>query len=292
MRHWRVIAVVAAGLALSAHLGAQKQGQLFVSLTAPDGKRVEGLQADEVIVNEGGVACKTLKVEPIDWPTRVQVLVDNGRPNTNPINPLRDGLKALFTAMPDGTEMALYVTAGTPRAIIKTTTDKQKLIDGISLIAPDNSTGMFFEALQEAAERIEKDKTPHFDVIVMVGSDLGDVRFQDRDYLKLQQTIFTHGVATHVTLTVGSGGAAGGGQVDLGLQLTKLSGGRFENIGNPSRLATLLPEIAKQVADSIGRQAHQYRVTYERPAKASDTASIGAEVRRDGAVKISLHGNQ
>ena len=56
----------------------------------------------------------------------------------------------------------------------------------------------------EAAERIDKDKTPHFDVIVMVGSDLGNVRFQDRDYVKLQQTIFNHGVTTHVALTVGS----------------------------------------------------------------------------------------
>ena len=292
MRQWRLIAVVMAGLALSAHLGAQKQGQLFLSLNAPDGKRVEGLQADEVVISEDGAACKTLKVEPIDWPTRVQVLVDNGKPNTNPINPLRDGLKALFTAMPEGTEMAMYVTAGTPRAIVKATTDKQKLIDGIPLIAPDNSSGMFFEALQEAAERIEKDKTPHHDVIVMVGSDLGNVRFSDRDYLKLQQTIFNHGVTTHVMLTVGTGGAAGGGQVDIGIQLTKLSGGRFENIGNANRLGTLLPEIAKQVADSIGRQAHQYRITYERPAKASDTPSIGAQVRRDGAVKISLHGNQ
>ena len=292
MRHWRLIAVVVAGLAFSAHLGAQKQGQLFMSLMAPDGKRVEGLMADEVIINEDGVACKTLKVETIDWPTRVQVLVDNGKPNTNPINPLRDGLKALFTAMPEGTEMAMYVTAGNPRPIVKTTTDKQKLLDGIPLIAPDNGSGMFFEALQEAGDRIDKDKTPHFDVIVMVGSDLGNVRCQERDYLKLQQIIFNHGVTTHVMLTVGSGGAAGGGQIDLGIQLTKLSGGRFENIGSATRLATLLPEIAKAVADSIGRQAHQYRITYERPAKASENPAIGAQIRRDGAVKISLHGNQ
>jgi hypothetical protein len=292
MRRWHLIAAVAAGLALSTPVGAQKQGQLFMNLTAADGKPVEGLKADEVTILEDGAECKTLKVEAIDWPTRVHVLVDNGRPNTNPINPLRDGLKAFFAAIPDGTEMSLYTTAGTPRPIVKPTADKQKLVDGIALITPDNGTGMFFDALAEAGDRIEKDKMPHFDVILMIGSDLGSMRVLDREYMKLQQTIFNHGVATYVTLTVGQGGAAGGEQVNMGLALSKLAGGRFENIGNSSRLATLLPEIGKQIAESIARQSHQYRITYERPAKPNERAAIGAQIRRDGSVKLSLHGNQ
>jgi hypothetical protein len=293
MRHWRLIAVVAAGLALSAHLGAQKQGQLFISLTAADGKPVDGLLPDEVSITEDGAACKTLKLEAINWPTKVHVLVDNGRPNTNPINPLRDGLKAFFAAMPDGTEMSMYATAGTPRPIVKLTADRQKLVDGIALIVPDNSTGMFFDAFSEAADRIEKDnKAPHFDVILMVGSDLGVTRVLDREYAKLQQTIFNHGVPTYVALTVGQGGSAGGGQVDMGIELAKLAGGRFENIGSASRLATLLPEFGKQIAESIARQSHQYRITYERPAKPNERAAIGAQIQRDGAVRISLHGNQ
>ena len=56
--------------------------------------------------------------------------------------------------------MSLYTTAGTPRAIVKPTTDKQKLLNGIGLIAADNGAGMFFDALVEAADRINKDKTP------------------------------------------------------------------------------------------------------------------------------------
>ena len=288
-----IFTAILAATALAPSVSAQKQGQVFVSLTSADGKPVDGLNAGDVVITEDKIECKTLKVEPIAWPTRVHVLVDNGKPNTEPINPLRDGLKAFFTAMPDGTEMSMYVTAGTPRPIVKLTADKQKLIDGIGLIAPDRGTGMFFEALSEAADRIDKDnKTPHFDVIVMVGSDLGDSRFQDRDYQKLQETIFYHGVTTHVTLTVGHGGSGAGTQVDIGIALTKLSGGRFENIGNPLRLATLLPEIAKQIADSIKLQSHQYRITYEHPAKVSERASIGAEVKSQGTARLSLHGNQ
>jgi hypothetical protein len=293
MRQWRLIAMVAAGLACSVHLSAQKQGQLFLALTTADGRPAEGLKNEDVTVTEDGAECKTLKVEPIAWPTRVHVLVDNGKPNTNPINPLREGLKAFFAAIPDGTEMSLYTTAGAPRPVVKPTADKQKLLDGIALIAPDNSTGMFFDALSEAGDRIEKDnKTPHFDVILMVGSDLGSTRVLDREYMKLQQTIYNHGVPVYVTLAVGQGGSAGGGQVDIGIALSKLAGGRFENIGNVTRLATLLPEMAKQISDSIALQSHEYRVTYERPAKPSERASIGASVRHEGTVRLSLHGNQ
>jgi hypothetical protein len=273
-------------------VSAQKQGQLFLSITAPDGKPVEGVTAADVSITEDGMACKTVKVEPIAWPTKVQVLVDNGHANTTPINPLRDGLKEFFTLMPDGTEVSLYVTAGTPRAVVKGTADKQKLIDGIALIAPDNGTGMFFDALSEAAERVAKDKTPSFGIILMIGSDLGAMRVLDRDYQKLQQTVFEKGVTTHVILTVTGQSSSLGGQVDMGIGLSKLTNGRFENINTATRLATLIPEYGKLIAESIARQKSQYRVTYERPAKPSERASIGALVRRDGAVHLSLHGNQ
>ena len=294
MRRWCLLAAAAAVLASATHISAQKQGQLFISLMSPDGKPVEGLSAGDVTISENGVDCKTLKVEAVDWPTRVQVLVDNGRSNTNPVNPLRDGLKEFFTQMPDGVEMSLYVTAGTPRNIIKPTTDKQKLIDGIPLIGSDSGAGMFFDALSEAGDRIAKDKTPNFPVIVMVGSDFGTVRVLDREFQKLQQTVIDKGVTTHVIVTVGGQGGVTslGAQADIRVTLTKMSGGRFENISSATRLATLLPEIAKRIAQSVARQSHQYRVTYERPAKPSDAPSIGATVRREGAVNLSLHGNQ
>jgi VWA domain-containing protein len=291
MRRWSFTVIVAAA-ALMAPLSAQKQGQLFLSLTSPDGKPIDGLKVDEVTITEDGTACKTVKVEPINWPTKVQVLVDNGRSNTNPINPLREGLKDFFMQMPDGVELSLYATASTPRPIVKPTTDKQKLVDAISLIPPDNGAGQFFDALLEASERVDKDKMPHFPVIVMIGSDFGAMRALDRDFQKLQMNVFNHGITTHVLLNVTSqGGTSGGGQVDLGLTITKVSGGRYESFNGTTRLATLLPEIGKQVAQSIALQSHQYRVTYERPAKANERAAIGAEVKHDGSVRLSLHGN-
>jgi hypothetical protein len=294
MRRACLTAIIAAGIAASVPVLAQKQGQLFISLTSPDGKPVDGLTAADVTIAEDGVECKTTKVEAVAWPTKLQVLVDNGRSNTNPINPLQSGLKEFFAQIPDGVEMSMYAIAGTPRPVVKPTTDKQKLIDGIPLIAPDGGAGQFFDALLEASERVDKDKTPGYYRIVMVGSDFGTVRALDRDFQKLQLNIFNHGITTDVLLNIGGQGAAsGGGQVDIGINAAKISGGRFENFNGTTRLATLLPEIAKQVAHSVALQSHQYRVSYERPGKPNEKgAAINAVVRREGDVHISLHGNQ
>jgi hypothetical protein len=273
-------------------VSAQKQQQLFISLTGTDGKPVEGLQAADVGITENDVNCKVIKLEPIDWPTKLQVLVDNGRANTNPINPLRDGLKAMISQMPDGTEISLYTTAGTPRNIVKPTTDKQKVLDGLGLIAADGGAGMFFDALSEAAIRVDKDKMPGFPVILMVGSDFGQIRVLDREYTELQNRIIEKGITIYVTVTAGAGGASGGqAQTDIGLQVTKMSGGKYENISAPSRLATLLPELGQKIAASAVRQRHQYRVTYERPDKPAAQPNIGATVKKEGTVQLSLRGS-
>ena len=276
-------------------LSAQKQGQVFVSLIAPNGTPVTDLQASEVGITEDGVDCKVLKLEPVNWPIKLHLLVDNGKPNTEPINSLRDGLKGLFEQIPSGTEMSMYVTAGSPRPIVRPTTDRQKLLDGIALIAPDGGTGMFFDALFEAATRIDKDKDPNFPVILMVGSDLGRVNARDRDYQKLQEIILKRAVTVHIIVMAGHAGvgsSGGGAQTEIGLNVTKMSGGRYENIATTTRLATLLPEFGKRIADSAAKQQHQYRVTYERPAKGNDQARIGASVRRDGSFSLSLDGHQ
>jgi hypothetical protein len=285
--------LVVALLCLELRLGAQKQGQLFLSFTGQNGAAITDLQAGDVSVSEDGVDCKILKLESVNWPIKLHVLVDNGKPNTNPINPLRDGLKGLFDAMPDGIEMDMYSIAGAPRPVVKPTTDRQKLVDGIGLISPDSGTGMFFDGLFEAVSRIDKDKAPNFPVILVVGSDLGRASISDRDYMKLQEIIIKRAVTVHIIMMNGAAGvnATGGGpQTEVGLYVTKLSGGRYDNINSPSRLATLLPELGKKIADANAHQLNQYRVTYERPANAKDQSRISAAVKRDGTPSLSIDG--
>jgi hypothetical protein len=282
------LAVLASGPLLS----AQAQRHVFIGLTAPDGTPVSDLSAGDVTVSEDGVNCKIVQLERANWPTKLQVLVDNGKPNTDPINSLRAGLKGLFQLMPDGVEMSLYTTAGVPHPIVKPTTDKEKLIDGIGLIVPDGGTGMFFDALSEAAGRIERDKTLNFPVIVMVGSDLGEVNVSNEEFQELQRFILTHAVTVHIIVTIGERGAGTGdkGQAGIGLALTELGQGRYESITATTRLATLLPELGTRIAQSVGRQSHQYRVTYDRPANPKERPRIATSVRREGRLTVSADG--
>jgi hypothetical protein len=186
---------------------------------------------------------------------------------------------------------SMYTTAGSPRPIVKPTTDRKKLVDAITLITPDSGSEQFFDALLEASERVDKDKTPSHNIIVIIGSDSGSMRLLDRDFLKLQQNVLNHGITTHVLMNLKNQGA--GGQVDLGLNITKFTGGKYESFNGTTRLATALPEIGKIVAKSVALQTLEYRVTYERPAKPNEKGgAIGAQVSKEGVVKLSLRGNQ
>ena len=59
-----------------------------------------------------------------------------------------------------------------------------------------------------------------------------------------------------------SGGAVQG---EVGIGVAKMTGGRFEPIAAPSRLATLMPELGQMVAASHQKQSSQFRLTAERP---------------------------
>ena len=66
---------------------------------------------------ENGVEGKIVKIEPIDWPIKVQLLIDNGR-HESALVQIRNGVKGFVEAMPDGIEMSLVTTAPQPRFIV------------------------------------------------------------------------------------------------------------------------------------------------------------------------------
>jgi hypothetical protein len=89
----------------------------------------------------------------------------------------------------------------------------------------------------------------------------------------------------------GVGSSGGGAQTEIGLNVTKLSGGRYENITTTNRLATLLPELGKRIAQSAARQRHQSRVTYERSGNPKAGAQISAAVSKPGTPILTLDGH-
>ena len=251
-------------------LYAQDEQRVFLSLVDRSGAPVSDLALDEVTIQEDGQPRDTLRIEPVDWPTKLTVLVDNSQATSNSLVQLREGLRGLFEELPAGVEMSLLTMAPQPRWIVRPTRDRQKVIESIGLLAPDSGAAKFLDALVEAGNRIAKDEGEHFPVILIIGSDgIEGSSVIERDIDKLARQMVQHAVTLHVVMLARGGrrtlNNTGANQVQVGLGLTQMTNGRYENIAASTRLMTLLPEFGRQIGDSHVRQSQQYRITYSRP---------------------------
>lgn len=283
MRSKLVIGVALALCVAAGTVGAQQQLQLYASVADVTGKPVASLEPSDLKVMEAGVEAKIVKVEPVNWPVKVQLLLDNGIGlGGQNIQSLKDGVKGLVEALPDNLEVTIVTTAPQPRFLVRPTTDKAMMIEGLSRLAPDSGAGRFVESMNEATQRIEKDKTDHFPVIISSATSSGDANVLERDVKRIFERIQKRPTTVHVVLLNSTTGSATGGanQTQVGLAVTQATRGRYESIAVPTRLATLLPELGKQVAASVEKQTHQFRLTLERPAgKSGEVGQLSAGAR-------------
>ena len=283
MRSKLLMGVAVALCVASGDVRAQQQIQLYASVADVTGKPVATLEPADLKVMEGGVEAKIVKVEPVNWPVKVQLLLDNGIGlGGQNIQSLKDGVKGLIEALPANLEVTIVTTAPQPRFLVRPTTDKAMMIEGLSRLAPDGGAGRFVESLNEATQRIEKDKTDHFPVIISSATSSGDANVLERDVKRIFERIQKRPTTVHVVLLNSTTGSATGGanQTEVGLSVTQATRGRYESIAVPTRLATLLPELGKQVAVSVEKQTHQFRLTLERPAgKTGEVGQLSAGAR-------------
>jgi hypothetical protein len=262
---------------------AQQQIQLYASVADASGKPLTTLEPKDLRVLEGGVEAKIVKAEPVNWPVKVQLLLDNGIGlGGQNIQSLKDGVRGLIEALPDNLEVTIVTTAPQPRFLVRPTTDKAMMIEGLSRLAPDSGAGRFVESMNEATQRIEKDKSDHFPVIISSATSSGDANVLERDVKRIFERIEKKPTTVHVIVLNSTTGSATGGanQTQVGLAVTQATRGRYENIAVPTRLATLLPEFGKQVAASHAKQSNQFRLTIERPAgKSGEVGQLSAGAR-------------
>ena len=280
MRSKLLMGVAVALCVASGDVRAQQQVQLYASVADVTGKPVTTLEPADLKVLEGGVEAKIVKVEPVSWQVKVQLLVDNGIGlGGQNIQSLKDGIKGLIEALPENLEVTIVTTAPQPRFLVRPTTDKAMMIEGLSRLAPDGGAGRFVESMNEATQRIEKDKTDHFPVIISSATSSGDANVLERDVKRIFERIQKRPTTVHVILLNSTTGSATGGanQTQVGLSVTQATRGRYESIAVPTRLATLLPELGKQVAASHEKQSHQFKITVERPAgKSGELGQLSA----------------
>ena len=264
-------------------VSAQDEQHIFLSLVDRSGAPVTDLSLDEVTILEDGQPRDTLRIEPVDWPTKLTVIVDNSQAVANSLVQLRNGLRGLFEELPAGVEMSFLTSAPQPRWIVRPTRDRQKVIESIGLLAPDSGAAKFLDALVEAGNRIAKDEGRHFPVIVIIGSDgIEGSSVIERDIERLAKQMVQYAVTLHVVMLARGGrrtlNNTGANQVQVGLGLTQMTNGRYENIAAPTRLMSLLPEIGKLIGESHVRQSQQYRITYSRPRLSYQRPGNGPQI--------------
>lgn len=278
----KFLATVAGVCLLAAMTAAQnsKQIQIFASILDGTGSPAKTVEVGDIKLMENGADAKVTKVEPVNWPVKLQILLDNGVGlGSQNVQQLKAGVKSLLDALPENLEVTIVSTAPQPRFLTKPTTDRAAMQKALDLLAPDTGAGRFVESLNEATGRIEKDKGDYFPVIVTVGTTAGDANVRDSDVNSIMKRLQTRPTTVHVIIyNNGTASASGGSnQTQVGLNVTQLTGGKFENINSATRIATLLPEFGKSVATNVERQSHQFRITADRPAGASgDVGKISA----------------
>lgn len=248
---------------------AQQQLSLLATVVDPlTNQPVESLDAEDVRVNEDGVSGKVVRVEAVNRVVKVQLLVDNGiGVGADNISELRKGVRGLIEALPAGVETTIVTTAPQGRFLVRPTTSREELLRGVDRLAPDTGAGRFTESLGEAAQRALKEKEDTFTVIIMAGTSSGDANVLDRDIQRLMERVQSRPMIVHVLLYSGSGRSSTGGalQTEVGLALTRMTRGRYENINTMSRYVTLMPELGAEVAKQLAGQSKQFRIIALRP---------------------------
>jgi hypothetical protein len=293
---------LAAVLALTPALHAQQFIQLFLSAVDGDGKPVTDLRAEDVTIFVDGAECKTTKFEEINWPVKVTLMVDNGPVHTDALRQLREALRLFIAELPKDMELTIVSIDPAPRFIYKAGNDRVKMLSSLDLLIPDGGAPKFIDAMAEAADRINKDKTDknkekgnYFPVLMMVGS-AGVEGSNPRDYQinKLFKQVADNAITVHVVMQQSSSRSvdigSGTNQIEVGLRLAQGTGGRYEAINTETRLSTLLPEFGKQIARSHERQSHQYRLTCQPPGNVAPK-QIAANTSRSGlSAALTLDG--
>src|SRR5580765_378936 len=301
-----VAAVAAALLALvvasAPPLHAQQVIQVFMSAVDGEGKPITDLKAEDVSIQTDGTECKTTRFEAIDWPVKLQLLIDNGPVHNDALRQMREALRLFIKELPTDMEVSLISFSPAPRTIYKSGADRVKLLSSVDLLIPDSGAPKFIDALSEAADRVAKDKKDknrekgnYFPVIMMVGSSgLEGSNARDYQVTKLFKDVQDSSSTVHIVMQSNSNRssdiASGSNGIEVGIRVTQMTGGRYEAINTETRLSTLLPEYAKQIVKSHQRQSHQYRITCQPPAKSAPQQITASTLRPGMSAALTLDG--
>lgn len=284
--------VLVAFLAAAAGPGTARAQEVerFVKVTDRDGAAVTDLGAGDFAVEHDGRAVADVRVELVDQPLRVALIVDDADGAGPFFRYFRDYLPEFVNALPDDSEIGLILLSGRPRTVVDFTTDHGEVRDQLEefFVEEDRAAG-FFEGLEQTVDRWDDDlRWPVLAVVTTDGPSQNPPT--DGRYAAFMERAVERGAIIHA-LALYSPGSNAGFQPAIANNVSAATGGWFDSVAGPSQsIGEKLQEMAAEITRQYDQIRHQYALAYEPPPGTDPEASISAAVRR-AEVGLSISGS-
>ena len=262
----------------------------FIKVLDAGGAPVTDLSPEDFLIEHDGVESSVTRIELINEPLRVALLVDDAEGSRGYFQHLRNGLPEFVNALPDDSQIAFILLSGRPRVIVNYDEDREKLFDQLGSFFVDTDRGAgFFEGLTDTVNRLDDDvRWPALAVVTTDGpSQRRITQGRYENYIdRLQERAVTiHGLGLFTPLGEGF-------QTGIMNSLTQVTGGWYDTLNSPSQsVTTKLTEMAAEITRRHAESLNQYEVVYNLPDGANPDAPISAGVRRNGlSLQISMDG--
>lgn len=272
----RALALLLASATLA--LAQDENVSFVIAVSDRDGRPVSDLTRDEIVLNENGSPVEIAKVQPFTMPLAVTIAVDNGPLSADALGHYRTGLTNMLRTLPGDMEISLMTMAPQPMAVVPHTTDRTRLLRGVTLFAPQEESPRFTDTLVEFAKRYETalketNRIASIPVLVLLSTSAPEATsYEAPEITRALSFLERRRAIVHVVMLNvrrGTSVAASindGRQTLIGIPATKVTRGRYESISASSRLTTLLPELGGQIAALHRKHANQLLITARRPA--------------------------
>lgn len=259
---------------LQAQAGVRER-TIFVSAVNSRGEVVEGLGPTDFVVTEDGRRREILRVSPALEAIDIAVLVDNSAASMKAIPSVREGLRAFFTQMAVGNQIALISLADRPTILVDYTSSAERLEQGIGRLFPMSGSGMtLLDGIVEVSSGLRRREAPRAVIIPIITNG---AEFTNRYARDVVASVRQAGASLHA-IVIGNLELGSTEERERAFTLdegTRTTGGQH---------VTLLAETAVQQALlKLARElTAQYKVVYGRPESLIPPEKVEVTSARNG----------
>ena len=259
-----------------------KDVERFIKVTDRAGEPVTDLGAGDFIIEHGGERVDIERVELVDQPLRVALIVDDADGALPFFRYFRVYLPRFVRALPEDSEIGLVLLSGRPRMVVDFTDDHGTVLDQLArfFVEEDRAAG-FFAGLEETLDRWDDDL--RWPVLAVVTTDGPAQRsLTDGRYDAFVERAVERGAVIHALgLYTQRAGSGRGFQTGIARDVTRITGGWYDTVAGPSQsIGDKLQEMAAEITTQYEQTRYQYAVAYEPPRGADPEAGISCAVRR------------